>query len=199
MLRSSLDDSKCTSQFSSFITHSFARMVRSHSVLGLGTRLNFSAIASENWCVPLSLQSPLPFPSPFELWCGEPSEKVPGSSVPMLLQMDIGLLWSNGCQSSTLRVLYFGMFLSFPFTFHLIGAPSSGLSLVSISRFEVRTFDFLLEIRLWNNHTSCRKVSPLERRLATSISFLPDLHLVQTLQKAVRMLKHLRAWCRYTR
>ena len=75
-------------------------------MLGLGTRLNFPLLHLKIG-VPLALQSPLPFPSPFEFRCGEPSEKVPGRPFPMLLSNGHWPFVGPTDAVSTLRVLYF--------------------------------------------------------------------------------------------
>ena len=91
--------------------------------------------------------------------------------------------WSNGC-SLLSRCCFFAFYLPFPFAFSLGRSSYCRFVLVSVSRFHMKILDFLLEMSLGhqlqscNNHTSCRQLSSLERRLATSISILPTSELV---------------------
>ena len=103
--------------------------------------------------------------------------------VRMLLHMILGLFLIQRMQSP-LSGYVFAFYLSFPFCFSLGRSSYCRFVLVSVSRFHMRILDFLLEMSLGhqlqscNNHTSCRQLSSLERRLATSISILPTSELV---------------------
>ena len=94
----------------------------------------------------------------------------------MLLQMNIGLFWSNGCSLSCrscswhLKCLFLSLFLCSELLLKV--CPRLGFSLWKKNpRFSAR--DVIGPTSIWDNHTSCRHVSSPERRRATSISILP--------------------------
>ena len=99
------------------------------------------ALSPENFGASSALPSSLPFPSPFELRCGEPVGEGERSGpfpllscschawMRMLLQMNVGLSWSNGC-SLLSRSCVRHFILQFSFAFPLLGALSSSRVLV---------------------------------------------------------------------
>ena len=93
----------------------------------------------------------------------------------MLLQVNIGLLWSNVCKifSLSLRVVFSIVVLAFLFAFSLLGAPTADLSSSRFSRFEMGILAFMLEMSLGHNFNL--QSPSLERGLATHVSSLPTL------------------------
>ena len=77
------------------------------------------------------------------------------------------------------------MGILFAFSFHFSFDRSSCCRsvLVSIPRFEMRMLDLLLQMSLGHelqsaiSYTSCRQMSSLENRLATSVPILPKFQL----------------------
>ena len=62
-------------------------------------------------------------------------------------QMNIGILWSNGCSLHSWSC-FGALSLPFPFAFPLFASPVAGLSSSRFLAFETRTLDFLLEMSL---------------------------------------------------
>ena len=121
--------------------------------------------------VPAALSSSLPWPSPSEFRCCEPvgeGERGRPFPLPFLFGSCLNAHASpNEHAVSSLGVVFGIVFASFRSPFPLIGAPTAGLSSCQCLPCFVARDVFGPPTSNCFNNTSCRRMSSLERNLAT--------------------------------